>query len=138
MKLVHVMLAAIFLTAAQTAFAQPSHEIVVTDEDMGKTLNLGPDDILVVRLRANPTTGSSWFTVLAPGSLIALVGHSYTPDPHPPGWVGGGGVEEFRFKPTAAVVGRSYQLSEWFKMLEMRPFERGISGAKLWEIQIVE
>ncbi|KYF83942.1 hypothetical protein BE17_24040 [Sorangium cellulosum] len=59
MKLVHVVLTAISLVPVHTAFAQACHEIVVTDDNLGSTVNLGLDDMLVVRLRAPPSTGSS-------------------------------------------------------------------------------
>lgn len=145
MKYVHALFAlSVALVGAASSRADPApassepvHEIVVTDDDMGKTVNLGPDDILVVQLRSNPTTGSSWYTVLSPSSLITLVGHSYTEDPHPPGYAGVGGVEEFRFRPTSA-ASMSYQSGEWFRMLNLRSFDRGVTGAPLWEIRILE
>jgi len=124
----------IFLGAASSrGDLPPKREIVVTDEDMGKTVNLGAGDTLVVRLRSNPSTGYSWYTVLAPSSLITLVGHTYTPDRSPSRPIGAGGVEEFRFRRASAAQG-----AEWFRMLSLRPFERGVSDARLWEVQIVE
>lgn len=59
MKLVHVVLAAISLVPVHTAFAQTCHELVVTDDNLGSTVSLGLDDILVVRLRATLSKGSS-------------------------------------------------------------------------------
>jgi predicted secreted protein len=112
------------------------HEVIVTDKDGEGSVSLGPDDTLVVRLRANPSTGFSWYTVLAPDSLIELIGHVYTPNV--PVTPGSEGVEEFRFRPTSAAAGRSFREHEWFRMLSLRPFEPGVRGATLWEIEVVE
>jgi predicted secreted protein len=112
------------------------HEVVVTGENAERKVPLKPGDILVVRLRANPSTGYAWYTVLSPTSLIESSGYSYIPDL--PILPGSGGVEEFRFKPRSAAKGRTFERHEWFRMLSLRSFEPGVSGGTLWEIEIVE
>lgn len=116
----------------------PGRELLVLDEDNGGSVKLAPNDTLVVRLRANPSTGTTWYMVLSPGSLVELTGHSYTPDPHPPGSVGSGGYEEFRFRPTRAAASRSYMMREWLRMLNLRSWEPGVKDGTLWEIEINE
>ncbi|MDI1475968.1 protease inhibitor I42 family protein [Polyangium sp. y55x31] len=110
-----------------------AREIVVTNADNGHEVTLRRGDTLIVRVESNPTTGSSWYTVLAPGSIVKVSRHLYNARPCPGGAVGCGGVEEFRFTPT---TNTTVQVAEWLRMLYLRPFEAGIEGATLWQVHV--
>ncbi|MDI1450437.1 protease inhibitor I42 family protein [Polyangium sp. 6x1] len=106
----------------------------MTDADRGHEVTLRRGDTLVVRVQSNPSTGTSWYTVLAPGSIVKASGHRYSAGPCPHGAVGCGGVEEFRFAPAMNVT--TSQAAEWLRLLYLRPFEPGIEGATLWQVHV--
>ena len=110
-----------------------AREVIVTNADSGHEVTLRRGDTLVVRVESNPTTASSWYTVLAANSLVKVSGHRYIAGPCPHGAVGCGGVEEFRFAPT---TNTTVQTAEWLRMLYLRPFEPGIEGATLWQVHV--
>ena len=113
---------------------------VVTDRDNGKTFTLPPDTTLVVRLRANRTTGYDWNLLVPSHAPLTLSGPpTYTPDKVAPGivgagGVGAGGVEEFTFAP-------HYQpgitQAFYLRLLSLTPFRAGIAGASLFEVHVV-
>jgi inhibitor of cysteine peptidase len=85
-------LIAVFALGAGTAAA--ARVVSVGTSANGKSLELKRGDTLVVRLDANPTTGYDWAIVGKP-KCLRLVGRSFVAPP--PGLVGAGGKDVFRF-----------------------------------------
>ncbi|MDI1437306.1 protease inhibitor I42 family protein [Polyangium sorediatum] len=110
-----------------------AREIVLLDADNGKSVTLQQGDELILRLESNPSTGTSWHMVLSPTSLLRLSEHQYIPGRCSGGTVGCPGIEEFHFVPA---VSASFEMGEWMRMLYLRPFEPGIEGAKLWQVDV--
>lgn len=108
---------------------------IVTDADNGGAISLTADDTLTVRLAENPSTAYAWHTVLAPNGLFALVEDSYTAADQEPGRLGGGGVHEFVFAPRIS-PNSGATLRGLLRLIQLRPFGRGIAGAPLWEIEV--
>lgn len=73
-------------------------EVVVTQTDNGKSLELSLSDIVVVRLSENPTTGYRWF--LEPNEGVTLEASEYALASSSA--VGGGGERTFKLRPTRA------------------------------------
>ena len=113
-----------------------AREVVVTDANNGQEVTLQRGDTLVVRLASNPTTAYSWHTVLSPTSIVSLSRARYIPGPCPAGNVGCGGIDEFRFVPSARALGATFQMGEWLRMLSLRPFDPGVEGAQLWQVDV--
>lgn len=123
------------IVASVSANAQ-AREVVVTDADDGNGVTLGRGDTLIVRLKSNHTTAYSWYTVLSPTSVVELARHRYIPDPCPPGRVGCGGVDEFRFVPAVDMAPVTFERGEWLRMLSLTPFDPGVEGARLWQVDV--
>jgi inhibitor of cysteine peptidase len=87
----------------------------LSQRDSGTTLQVAPDDEIVISLESNPTTGFSWSE--APASqnngILQLLSKSYESDSDA---IGAGGVETWTYKavkPGKAVLELQY----------LRPFE---------------
>jgi inhibitor of cysteine peptidase len=87
----------------------------LSQRDSGTTLQVAPDDEIVISLESNPTTGFSWSE--APASqnngILQLLAKSYESDSDA---IGAGGVETWTYKavkPGKAVLELQY----------LRPFE---------------
>ncbi|MDC0745444.1 protease inhibitor I42 family protein [Polyangium mundeleinium] len=110
-----------------------AREIVLRDADNGKTVTLQQGDELILRLESNPSTGYSWYMVLSPTSILKLSKHRYIAGRCPGGAVGCPGIEEFHFVPAGSA---SFEMGEWMRMLYLRPFDPGIEGATLWQVDV--
>ena len=106
---------------------------VVGETAKGQTIALASGDILIVRLPENPTTGYSWALVQMPQMPIRLLDQKYSTAPHAAGMTGVGGTHYWRFIANGKV---SFSRGTYLKLLSLRPFEKGIGDAKLWEIQV--
>ncbi len=73
-------------------------EIVILDNDRGKTFTTQVGDIITIRLAENPTTGYRW-DVGAVDKLIEFQGADYQTTPRPS--LGSGGTRIFHFKAKA-------------------------------------
>ena len=112
--------------------AAPARTVVVTNANNEKSVTLAKGDTLVVRLASNPSTGFSWSVVYDPNGPLAPLGKTrYTPAPHPPHILGGGGTAEFRF---TVLQSADSGEGEWLRLLYLRPFAPGVKDAQLWEI----
>ena len=75
-------------------------EIVVTRNDQGRTIEVHPDDVIVLRLDENLTTGHSWELEPTDSSVIELIDSTHTAAPAIA--MGQGGVRTVRFAARAA------------------------------------
>jgi predicted secreted protein len=112
-------------------------EKVVTEADNGSSVTLDAGEVLVVRLKENPSTGYSRALVSFPNMPVRLMSYKMldaapaTAGAAP--LVGAPRVGEWRF----AVAGEAtYGRAIWLKLLTLRPFAKGIDGAGLWEIKV--
>lgn len=118
---------------AQSVAPKPKVRIV-TEASNGFHVTLGTGDTLVVRLPDTPSTGSVWSLVTIPNSPLRLLSQSQRPAKVPAGFVGASGIHEWKF---AASGKASFGRSTYLKLLQLRPFEKGIGGARLWEIKVI-
>jgi predicted secreted protein len=67
--------------------------------DSGRTVYVKKGDTIKVTLADNPSTPYSWSYQTRPsGKILKLVSNVYVANPHPPGFVGGGGHRTWTFK----------------------------------------
>jgi predicted secreted protein len=98
--------------------------ITLAEADSGKAIDIGPDERVVVRLGANPTTGYRW-SLLTSGSnsLTSLAAAEYTQEAGADGKTGTGGTESWYFQ-----ANRSGQ--EELRFEYRRPWEQYVPAAK--------
>ncbi len=96
--------------------AQPA---VYTMNDSGKTVPLGLQQNLSIRLPENPTTGYSWNASVTSGLLITDT--AYTPDPQPVGMTGVGGTRNWTVRGVTAGTQR-------FSAVYVRPWEPNLTA----------
>jgi inhibitor of cysteine peptidase len=75
-------------------------EVTLTQADNGKTVEVAPGDVVVVRLPENPTTGYRWAQHASTEPVLAPREGDFTPAAG--AGVGGGGRKTFRFAATGA------------------------------------
>ncbi len=110
--------------------ASPSHTIVVTDEANGTTVSLRPGQTLVVRLKANPTTGYRWELIKVNQAILKLTGKAgYTPSISDQQIVGSGGTAEWRFE---AVGSGTTVLTLHY----LRPWTSNAKPAKMFSLTV--
>jgi predicted secreted protein len=102
------------LVAFCPAHGKPSAqaaELVLTEQDNGKTVAASVDQAILVNLRGNPTTGYTWLLSATNGDSVSATGpRTYTVDPG--GGVGRGGTFSFPFsavKPGQTVLSFDYE-----------------------------
>lgn len=98
-----------------TATATPNATTpVYTINDSGRTVPLGLNQTLSIRLPENPTTGYSWNATVSSG--LQIVNTLYTPEPAAPTLVGAGGSRNWTLRGVVAGTQR-------FDAVYIRPFE---------------
>ncbi len=107
-------------------------EVNVNEEDDGSQIELEQDQILVVTLESNPTTGYRWEQAETQESILEQMGEAeFKPsETGEPPLVGAGGWEIFRFKAISA--GRMT-----LQLVYHRPWEEGVEPVKTFSIQVV-
>jgi inhibitor of cysteine peptidase len=113
----------VFALGAGTAAA--ARVVSVGASANGKSFELKRGDTLVVRLDANPTTGYDWAIVGKP-KCLRLVGRSFVAPP--PGLVGAGGTDVFRF---SVKKGRGK-----LQLVYRRSWEKGIPPLRSFALTI--
>jgi predicted secreted protein len=107
---------------------------VLTESSNGLKVAMQRNETLIVRLPDKGSTGSVWSLVAMPNSPLRLLSQTQQPARVPAGFVGAPGVHEFKF----VISGKaSFSRTTYLKLLQLRPFEKGIGGAKLWEIKVI-
>lgn len=94
---------------------------VYTLNDSGKTVPLGLQQTLGIRLPENPTTGYSWNASVSTG--LVIVDTAYTPDPVTPGVVGAGGTRNWTVRAVQAGA-------QQFSAVYVRPWEPNLSAGE--------
>lgn len=129
--------AVILPAAALVAKAQQSPaQVLATQASNGSTVTLQKDQILVVRLPENASTGYSRAFVTFPDMPISPLSHqtlAASPATGVP-LVGVPKMVEWKFR----VEGESKtDRAVWLKFLNLRPFAKGVETSGLWEIKVV-
>ena len=75
-------------------------EVLLTQSDEGKSIQVNPDDYVIVRLTENPTTGYSWAIDRINSEIVSPVASDYAADSH--SGIGGGGRRVLAFKAVKA------------------------------------
>ncbi len=111
--------------------AEPD-EINVNEENDGGQIELEQDQILVVTLESNPTTGYSWELDENQDSVLQQIGEAqFKPsDEGEPPMVGAGGWEIFRFKAISAG-----QMT--LKLIYRRSWEEGIDPVNTYSLDVI-
>jgi inhibitor of cysteine peptidase len=104
--------------APNTTTVQPG---VYTMNDSGKTVPLGLQQTLSIRLPENPTTGYSWNASVTAG--LQITDTAYTPDPSPAGMAGVGGTRNWTVRGIQAGTQR-------FNAVYIRPWEPNLSAGE--------
>lgn len=87
-------------------------ELKLTEADKGKSFEVRRNDIVVIRLQENPTTGYRWEVDKSDEKILALQGSEFLLPKDPK--FGEGGTRVFKFKAKAAGTAR-IQLKHWQK-----------------------
>lgn len=69
----------------------------ITEAQADKTITVRKGDAFEIRLEANATTAYQWRFEPLPEDLVSLKSSTYVADPAPPGVLGSGGTQVFRF-----------------------------------------
>lgn len=103
----------VFLTSAWVfCAAQGQPDLVLTEQDNGKTVVAMVGQSIAIDLRGNPSTGYAWMLTLTEGdSILAAGSYQYIPDSG--GGIGGGGT--FRFPFRASKAGSTTLLFEYLQ-----------------------
>ena len=120
---VTVLLICLVLAAIPTAvYAKPStaSQLIITEADNGKTINVKPGHIIILKLNENPSTGYSWQMKLSKG--LELLSDKYSSESSGPGGraiLGAGGYHlwtiEAKYKGSQqveAIYKRSWEQAE--------------------------
>ncbi len=110
--------------------APPPSTHTVTALDDGRQVALRVDNVLVVELPANRTTGYSWAVSATAGSVLERDGEPLYLEQVPPGRVGAGGTEVWRFRATRP--GRQSLRFEY-----RRPWEKSVAPAKVVTYEVI-
>lgn len=70
-------------------------EVILTQADQGKSIQVSPGDHIIIRLGENPTTGYGWAIDQINPEVVSPVASDHTPTPD--SGVGGGGQRIFTF-----------------------------------------
>jgi inhibitor of cysteine peptidase len=70
-------------------------EVVLTQVDAGRSVDVRPGDTIIIQLPENPTTGYEWAVETADDEIVALQGSDFTLPPTVT--MGGGGTRVFTF-----------------------------------------
>lgn len=111
---------------------EPAEPRVLTRADSGSDITLQAGKILVVRLPDMSSSGYLWSLVEHPDMPVKVVTQQRIRGNAAPGVVEAPGIHEWTFVATAASFGRR----SYLKLLQLRPFEPGITNAELWEVRL--
>ncbi len=71
-------------------------EIVIVQADQGKTVETRQDDLIVIRIEENPTTGYRWEIGMVDQQIVEILDSDYLIASG--GGIGSGGTRIFRFR----------------------------------------
>ncbi|HUT59766.1 MAG TPA: protease inhibitor I42 family protein [Phycisphaerae bacterium] len=116
--------------SAKPSDAQPAKPLVVTQDSSGKTVTLTTGQKLIIRLKANPSTGYSWTGPTIGGKAVMQEGRvRLSQDPAAAGRLGAGGAAELTLKaisPGKATVKLEYR----------RPWEKDKPAARTFSLTV--
>lgn len=118
----------------------PRNVIKVTPAQDGESVTLNAGDELVVELPSNMSAGYAWNVIWAGSSDLLKLRSDENTAKKPessatPAVVGAPGMHVFRF--TASRNHATYEQAQWLRFLALRPFDKGIDGAKLFQVRVV-
>ena len=117
-----VVLGAFFLTRPQ--------EMILTEADAGKTIELEVGEEFAVKLAGNPTTGYTWEMATSEAAVVEQVGQPTYEEENENGRVGTGGTMILHFKATRP----GQQL---LQLIYHRPWEEDVAPINTFEVTIV-
>ena len=97
----------------------------------GDSIRKKPGEAFTVALESNPTTGYGWtLDGKEDGTVVRKVGDEYIGNAHPPGMVGVGGTERWKFQ--AEKKGKTA-----LRFIYRRPWEKDVAPARERTIQVL-
>lgn len=105
-----------------------SSEVVITDQDNGKDIDLPAGDTLVLRLESNPSTGFGW-AIKGDPSPLKLVKSSTKKNGQNSHVVGAPVTQEFRLR--AASAGMASLTLDY-----RRPWEHDVAPVKTFHVRV--
>lgn len=104
-------------------------EVLLTAEDEGKEIHLQRDQVLLIALEANPSTGYRWEVAEIDPPILELTDDGYQPDAEAAMGVGAAGTQRLTFEPV--------DLGETEVVLAYRrPWETAVDPANTFAIEI--
>ncbi len=118
----------------------PRNVVKVTPAQDGESVTLNAGDELVIELPSNMSAGYAWNVIWAGSSDLLKLRSDENAAKKPessatPAVVGAPGMHVFRF--TASRNHATYEQAQWLRFLALRPFDKGIDGAKLFQVRVV-
>jgi predicted secreted protein len=105
----------------------------------GNAIAVASNTLFTVKLSCSPSVPDRWsfMSDAMHPDLFTLVCVNYVPDPQPPGWVGGGGTEEWVFRAGKLARGNMRQTGQ-LRMWNLPLSNNGAIGKpyKTWNIVI--
>ncbi len=123
-----VLIALLVIAAVLMVYGPVPREVQLTAADNGSEIELKKGDVLVITLKANPTTGYTWDVVEPLDEIIEQVGEiEFKPESD---LIGAGGVQIIQFKIVNA--GRAS-----LKLVYHRPWEEDVEPLDTFAIQVL-
>lgn len=94
------LIAAVFCAAALLAgcATEAPTVVVLSDAPSGARIAVAPDNMLVIRVQSNPSTGYGWTFSCAQSNVLSFAGSTYEDLNHDPRICGAPGLESFSYK----------------------------------------
>jgi inhibitor of cysteine peptidase len=115
-----------FLVGCGSSSDTTPQTVAINQSSSGSTVSLHQNQIMIVTLPGNGTTGYVWDVVPGSESVLTQQGSEYVPDSNN---AGSGGVYNFTFKaavPGTATLNLNYH----------RPFETGVAPLQSFQITV--
>jgi inhibitor of cysteine peptidase len=118
------------LTTILAAGCGPTGEVGFDMADNGRQIEVEVDQILVISLESNPTTGFGWELVEPEDPILQLMGEAEFQPSESKEIVGAGGTQIFHFK--AVGIGQTT-----LTLVYRRPWEEGVDPLETFRLHVI-
>lgn len=128
--IISLALCAVFLVTGCRPKPQTTGAVTVDASAAGGEVSVPLDQLLIVQMQSNPTTGYSWSVLECDLALLSPLGDpEYIASQPGKQLVGSGGWQVFRFQPQAS--GQAH-----LKLGYHRPWEKDVEPVEIFEIDV--